>query len=109
MRNHQLFRFTHSSVRKTSRARGYSLIGLGTIVMTGLAGLLLPVQAQPAGSAVGTPVSPDYRGLKTSNSYQPLPNHVTSNTPPAVHVMPISDDLRASYRINPFYKKTLTS
>jgi len=57
---------------------------------------------------MGTPVSADYRGLRTSNNYQPLRDSVSSNTPPAVHVVPISDDLRNSYHIDPFYKKTLS-
>ena len=70
------------------------------LVVAGLAGLCLSAQAQPADSAVGTPVSPDYKGLRTTNSYQPL--LYGSNTPPAVHVMPIDDDLRRSYHIDAF-------
>jgi hypothetical protein len=82
------------------------------IIVAGLAGWLLSVQAQQAGSAAGapggTPVSPDYQGLRTTNSYQLLLCD-GSNTPPAVRVMPIDEDLRRSYHIDPFYKKTLTS
>jgi len=83
------------------------LIRLGAIILASL-GLFLSAHAQPVGPAIGTPVSANYRGLKTSNSYQPIPDH-TDSSPAAVHVMPISDELRSSYHIDPFYTKTLTS
>jgi hypothetical protein len=79
----------------------------GTILVIGLSGLVVPVQAQPAGAAVGTPVSTNYQGLRTTRAYQPLP--YDNATPPAIQVSPIDDELRRSYHINPFYKKTLTS
>src|SRR6185503_18110914 len=52
-------------------------------------------------------------GLRTTRAYQPLPANPggspgTTN-PAAVKVVPIDDELRGSYRIDPFYKKTLTS
>jgi hypothetical protein len=87
--------------------RQNSFYRFGTILALGLSGLLLPAQAQRAGQGIGTIVSPDYLGLRTDHAYQPLPRGGT--TPPAVNVKPIEEDLRSSYRINPFYKKTLTS
>src|SRR6185503_10004543 len=52
-------------------------------------------------------------GLRTTRAYQPLPANPggspgTTN-PAAVKVVPIDDELRRSYRIDPFYKKTITS
>src|SRR6185503_16132802 len=52
-------------------------------------------------------------GLRTTRAYQPLPanpggSHGITN-PADVRVVPIDDELRRSYRIDPFYKKTLTS
>ena len=82
---------------------------LGTIVFAGLAELLLPVQAQPAGSTVGTPVSPDYRGLKTTHSYQPSPAAPTPINHPLSTWCPLTMNCASSYHIDPFYKKTLTS
>ena len=97
--------------RNGSGARHYGLVGVGTILAAGLFGLCLPAQAQPAGAAEGTAVSTNYLGLRTANSYQPLPIQVggAAVAPPAVHVVAIDDDLRRNYRIDPFYKKTLTS
>ena len=56
---------------------------------------------------MGTPVSTNYQGLRTTRAYQPLA--IGTNNPAAVKVVPIDDELRRSYRIDPFYKKTLTS
>ncbi len=75
--------------------------------VAGLAGLILPAQAQPVAPARGTPVAPDYRGLKTLQTYQPLPSSDATNPGP-IRVVPINDELRRSYHIDPFYKKTLT-
>lgn len=99
------------SQREKSLARRVGLIGLGTILVAGFLGLCPHVQAQPAQPTEGTPVSTNYVGLRTDRSYQPLPITVdgATVTPPAVHVVPLDDDLRERYHINPFYKKTLTS
>lgn len=78
------------------------------IVVAGLVGLFLPAHAQPAGSVTGTPVSANYQGLKTSCTYQPLPAGPGATKPAPIRVVPIDDELRRSYRIDPFYKKTLT-
>jgi len=80
---------------------------LTAVIVAGVMGLFLAVQAQPAGPATGTPVSPDYHGLRTSRTYQPLPLPGDASPTP-IHVVPISDELRDSYHIDPFYKKTLT-
>jgi hypothetical protein len=94
-------------------ARRYILVSFGTSLVVGLSGLFLPVQAHAAEPAVGTPVSTNYHGLRTTRAYQPLPLDAGGsrgkNKPAAVHVVPIDDELRSSYRINPFYTKTLTS
>ena len=74
------------------------------IIVAGQMGLFPTAHAQPAEPVSGTPVSADYRGLKTSRTYQPL----ATNLAP-VRVIPIDEELRRSYRIDPFYKKTLTS
>ena len=74
------------------------------IVFAGLIELFPTAHAQPAGPVSGTPVSAGYQGLKTSRTYQPL----ATNLAP-VRVIPIDEELRRSYRIDPFYKKTLTS
>src|SRR5215469_4930206 len=79
----------------------------GAVLVVTLFGLLLPAHTQPAVTNIGTPVSPDYVGLRTTRSYQPLP--INGTNPASVHVTPIDDELRQSYHINPFYKKTLTS
>ncbi len=61
---------------------------------------------------MGTPVSTNYQGLRTTRAYQPLPANpggsLGTTNPAAVHVLPIDDELRRSYRIDPFYTKTLT-
>ena len=108
MRHHNFFPLVRSTKRQASRTRRCGVISLGTIVIAGLAGLFLSAQAQPAATAVGTPVSPDYKGLRTTRSYQPLPTLGDTNPAP-VHVVPIDDELRRSYHIDPFYTKTLTS
>ncbi len=87
--------------------RRYGLVHFGAMLVGSLLGLYLPAQAQQAGPAVGTPVSTNYTGLRTTRAYQPLPYGDT--TPPAVRVAPIDDELRHTYHIDPFYKKTLTS
>jgi len=59
------------------------------LLVVGLSGLLPSAQAQRGGGAIGTPVSPDYKGLRTDRAYQPL---IRNNvTPPPVKVAPISD------------------
>src|SRR5258708_26289519 len=107
-----IFLFLCSRKRKGACAPRYGLIGFGMILVVGLSGLFLPVQAQPAGPAVGTPVSADYHGLRTTRTYQPLPPNpgesVSTTNPAAVKVAPIDDGLRRSYRTDPFYTKTLT-
>jgi hypothetical protein len=65
---------------------------------------------QPAApkSAALTPA--DYVGPTTANTYTPLPDvdvEGTTFAKPPIHVQPISDDLRHTYRLNPFYKKNL--
>ena len=97
-------------MRKGTGVRHYGLVGVGTILIAGLFGSVVPAQAQPAGAVEGTPVASNYQGLRTTNSYQPLPIQVggVTVTPPAVHVVAIDDDLRQNYRLDPFYKKTLT-
>src|SRR5262249_45132425 len=53
----------------------------------------------------------DYVGPTTANSYTPLPDMDAEGTAfakPPIHVESISDELRRGYRLNPFYKKTLT-
>lgn len=106
-----IFLFNRLSKRGDSCARQFGFSGFAIILAAGLFGSCPPIHAQPPQPAEGTPVSPNYQGLKTTNSYQPLPINVGGSTvtPPAVHVVPIDDDLRKSYRIDPFYKKTLTS
>jgi hypothetical protein len=89
-----------------------------TILLGCVLGLILPAHAQRGGRAVGTPVSATYKGLTTTRSYQPLPTTAPGpateggptlvTTCPAIHVVPISDELRRAYRIDPFYTKTLT-
>jgi hypothetical protein len=83
------------------------------LLVVGLSGLFLRVAAQPAVPALGTPVSTNYHGLRTTRAYQPLPIDAGGSSgktnPAAVHVVRIDDELRRSYRINPFYTKTLTS
>ena len=108
MAENNIFLLNCPSKRKGSGARHYGLVGFGMVLVTGLFGLC---PAQPAGSAEGTPVSTNYQGLRTTRAYQPLPINVGGSTvnPPAVHVVAIADDLRRSYGINAFYKKTLTS
>jgi alpha-glucosidase len=70
----------------------------------------ISVEAQRAGPAAGVPVAADYKGLTTDRSYKPLlATAAGSAVPPAVHVTPIDDELRRSYRLDPFYTKTLTS
>lgn len=108
MRHNNFFLLVRSKQPQAARARRCRLVGLGTIVVLGLAGFFLAVQAQPAGSVVGTPVSTNYQGLRTTRTYQPLPLPGATNPTP-VHVMPIDDELRRSYHIDPFYTKTLTS
>jgi hypothetical protein len=52
-----------------------------------------------------------YVGPTTNNTYTPLPDVDVEGTTFAkspIHVEPISDELRHTYRLNPFYKKTLT-
>ena len=102
MSPNKLFPFIHSRKPKSNHSPRSGLIT--SIVTAGLVGLFLPAYAQQ----VGTPVSPDYRGLKTSNSYQPYTANPDGSKPAPVHVIPISDELRRSYHIDPFYKKTLT-
>jgi hypothetical protein len=87
--------------------RRYALIA--SIFAVGLSSLVLPAQAQ-RNRTIGTPIATNYQGLHTANSYQPIPTEVNGATvtPPAVHVVPLDDALRESYRINPFYTKTLT-
>src|SRR4051812_24001593 len=109
MCQNKFFLFIRSRKRKASRPHRCGLISLGTIIMAGLGGFFLSAQAQPVGLAVATPVSTNYQGLKTTRTYQPLPSHTGSNNPAAVRVVPINDELRNSYHIDPFYKKTLTS
>jgi hypothetical protein len=93
--------------------RHYGLVSLGTILVVALSGLFLPIQAQPVGRAVGAPVSTNYQGLRTTRAYQPLPVNTGGSqgatNPAPVRVAPIDDELRRSYRLDPFYKKTLTS
>ena len=112
MRRNNIFLPICSRKRNGPRARRPGLVGFATILFIGLSGLL-PAQAQRAGSAIGTPVSTNYQGLRTTRAYQtitPNPGWAPGITnPPAVQVGPIGDELRRSYRINPFYKKTLTS
>lgn len=107
-----IFPLICSRKRKETCPRRYGRVGFATILVVALSASLLSVQAQPGGGAIGTPVSTNYVGLRTANSYQPLvyPEGSPDATKPApVHVVPLEDDLRASYRISPFYKKTLTS
>jgi len=75
----------------------------------GLMGLSLTARAQRAGPESGTPVSANYQGLETSRTYQPLATRSGAANPTPIRVGPIDDELRGSYRIDPFYKKTLTS
>jgi hypothetical protein len=113
MSQNNIFLLTCSRKRNGACARLYGLANFGAILIFGVLGLFLPVQAQPAGSAIGTPVSTNYQGLKTTRGYQPLlANPGGSNgaaKPATVRVVPIDDELRSSYHIDPFYKKTLTS
>jgi hypothetical protein len=113
MSQNNIFVLICSRKRKGACARRYGLVSFGAILVFGLLGLVLPVQAQPAGPVMGTPVSTNYQGLRTTRDYQPLlANPGGSNgtaKPAAVQVVPIDDELRSSYRIDPFYKKTLTS
>ena len=110
MRHNNIFPPVRPNHRKQTPARRRGVVGFAATLA--LLGLLPSVQAQRGPATIGTPVSPDYQGLRTTNSYQPLPlagaDGVT-NTPPPIHVVPIDDELRRSYRLDPFYKKTLTS
>ena len=84
----------------------------GAFLFIGLSGFLLPLPARPAEQPVSPPVSTNYQGLRTILSYQPLPRRsgTSRETNPApVRVMPISDELRRTYHIDPFYTKTITS
>src|SRR5690348_13318625 len=94
--------------RKGACACRHGPVGFGAILVVGLSGLVLALHAQPAGSMVGTPVSTYYHGLRTTRAYQPLSASPGALNPAAVQVVPISDELRNSYRIDPFYTKTLT-
>jgi hypothetical protein len=102
------FLLVHSNKLKATRARSSGLIGWGTLLAAGLSGWFVPAQAQQGGGAIGTPVSSNYMGLRTTRSYQPMPATPDGVLPAAVQVKPIDEDLRHSYRLNPFYKKTLT-
>jgi len=75
------------------------------------------------GGAIGTLVSATYKGLTTDRSYQPMPTTSTgpatqggptiiTTTHAAVHVEPLSDEMRRTYGdrrgpISPFYTKML--
>src|SRR6185503_12603113 len=107
MPQNNIFPLIRSQNRKTSHVRRCAVTGLGMLLVVGLSGLLPSAQAQRGGGAIGTPVSPDYKGLRTDRAYQPL---IRNNvTPPPVKVAPISEELRTSYNINPFYTKMITS
>src|SRR5262245_22930450 len=113
MRQNNIFLLICSTTKRKRCTPRYGAVSFGAVLVFVLLGLLTSVQAQPAGPAIGTPVSTNYQGLRTTRSYQPfLANSSGSNRnakPAAVHVVPIDDELRNSYRIDPFYKKTLTS
>jgi hypothetical protein len=85
------------------------MVKFSAVVVSGMLGLLVSVQAQSNAPALGTPVSPDYVGLRTTRSYQPLSASPSAAKPAPVQVMEISDELRSEYRIDPFYKKTISS
>jgi hypothetical protein len=106
MSHSRFFPFIRPQKPSVSHSPRYRLICLGAIIVAS-SGLFLTARAQPS-APVGTPVSPDYQGLKTSNSYQPITTNPGDPKPAPVHVVPISDELRSSYHIDPFYKKTLT-
>ncbi len=66
------------------------------------------------GGTPGTRISATYKGLTTDRSYQPMPTtaavangEIVTTTHPAIHVEPISDQIRQKYRLDPFYIKTL--
>src|SRR5579863_1377505 len=106
-RNH-FFLLTSSKKYTITRACRRRLIGAGTIVVIAFFGMFPSAQSQPTNAAVGTPVSPDYVGLRTTRSYQPYTVGADGAKPAPVQVGPIDDELRSSYHISPFYKKTLT-
>jgi hypothetical protein len=91
------------------------LLAAATVALGCFIGINLPVNAQRGGGGTpGTLISATYKGLTTDRSYQPMPttamkgDEVVTTTYPAVHVIPISDELRQSYRLDPFYTKTLS-
>jgi hypothetical protein len=106
MAQNEFSRFVRSRKVPASSSSRYGLIR--AIVVAGVVGLLLPAHAQPAGPVTGTPVSANYEGLKTSRTYQPFPASAGGGEPAPIRVVPIDDELRRSYHIDPFYKKTLT-
>ena len=68
----------------------------------------------PAGQAVGAPAAGAYQGLRTTHAYQPLPMAVTDPAggaivAPPIRVVPISNQLRQDYGLDPFYVKTVTA
>ena len=79
-----------------------------TLLVAGLSPCFKSAQAQTTAPAVGTPVSPDYKGLRTDRSYQPYTTNADGSIPGPVRVGPIDDALRSAYHIDPFYTKTLT-
>lgn len=92
------------------------LLAAGAIVLGTVIGLSMPVSAQRGGgAAAGTRISATYKGLTTDRAYQPMPTtslgadgKVVTTTHPAVKVVPISDQLRQDYNIDPFYTKTIS-
>jgi len=93
------------------------LLGAPVMLLGILLGAALPGYAQRSAAPATTPAT--YVGLTTTNTYTPLPTTAPgpttqggpttmTTTYPAVGVVPIDDALRRGYRINAFYKKTLT-
>jgi alpha-glucosidase len=108
MCRNKFFLRIRSKKRQASHSPHDRLIKLGAIVAACVAGLFLPAYAQPVGSITGTLVSTNYQGLKTSRTYQPFPGSPGATNPSPIQVVPIDDELRRSYHLDPFYKKTLT-
>jgi hypothetical protein len=83
--------------------------GLRYCLVIGLISCVLAVT--PAALAQSNSGLADYIGPTTTNTYKPLPitlADAATTQPAPIHVEPISNELRRAYRLNPFYKKTLT-
>jgi hypothetical protein len=86
---------------------GRKIVGVASLVPAWVlvAALAAGAQTRPAAPLAG------FKGITTDRTYSPLPivdPNGAATTQPAIHVGPISEELRRDYRLDPFYTKTLT-